>query len=353
MTGFRALAAAQLKAFTRDRMLIFWTILFPLMFLVLFGGIFTGGDSANRVKVTQVGQVALFDQMPPAARAEIDKVIELDRVDDLGTAMDRVRKGERAGAIAMQGGTVTLYYSAADQVKAGIVRGTFDSIVNGANIAISGQPPALTLKAEQVEDRSLKAIQYVTPGLLAWAVSMGAVFGGALTLVMWRKSGLLRRLRLSPVSTSALVLSRSLITIILALLQLVIFLGVGMLAFGLRLSGSWWAAVPLLILGSLAFQAIGLVVGAVSKTEEAASGMANLVVMPMAFLSGSFIPLDSAPDWLRTVSNFLPMGHLNKGMSAVMVRGEGPAAILVPSLVLIGFTVVFSLLAARLFRWEE
>ena len=131
------------------------------------------------------------------------------------------------------------------------------------------------------------------------------------------------------------------------------FVGLGMGLFGLKLTGSWWAALPLLVLGAFAFQSIGLVVGAVSKTEEAASGFANLVILPMAFLSGSFIPLDAAPGWIRTVANYLPMGHLNKGMSAVMVRGEGPGAIVLPALVLIGFTVVFSLLAARLFRWED
>lgn len=354
MTRFRALAAAQLKAFVRDKMLLFWTIAFPVMFLVLFGGIFAGGGgSSDRIKVVQVGDVALFDRMPAEAKAAIDGVLELSRTDDRDAALAQVRKGEEAGAILMEGNELTLWFSQADQVRAGVVRGTVDAIVNNANVAASGRPPTFTLRTQQVEDSSLKAIQYVTPGLLAWAVSMGAVFGAALTLVQWRKNGLLRRLRMSPISVQSLVLSRSLITVLLALLQFAIFIGLGMTAFGLRLTGSWWAALPLLVLGAFAFQSIGLVVGAVSRTEEAASGFANLVILPMAFLSGSFIPLDTAPDWIRTVADYLPMGHLNKGMSAVLVRGEGPSAILVPALVLLGFTLVFSLLAARLFRWED
>jgi ABC-2 type transport system permease protein len=353
VSRFRALAAAQLKAFVRDKMLLFWTIAFPIMFLVLFGGIFTGGGASDRVKVVQVGEVALFDQMPPQAKAAVDDVLELSRTDDRAAALAQVRKGDEAGAIMMEGNELTLWFSQADQVRAGVVRGTIDAIVNHANVATSGRPPTFTLRTQQVEDSSLKAIQYVTPGLLAWAVSMSAVFGAALTLVQWRKNGLLRRLRMSPISTQSLVLSRSLITVLLALLQFAIFVGLGMTAFGLKLTGSWWAALPLLVLGAFAFQSIGLVVGAVSRTEEAASGFANLVILPMAFLSGSFIPLDAAPDWIRTVANYLPMGHLNKGMSAVMVRGEGPGAILVPGLVLVGFTLVFSLLAARLFRWED
>ncbi len=353
MTQFKALAGAQLKAFTRDKALLFWTLAFPLMFLVLFGGIFGGDGGASRVKVAQIGDVALFDRMPADARAQIGDILELTRSTDRDATLAQVRKGDLAGAVTMEGQQVRLYYSRADQVRAGIVTSALAGIVDQANVAASGRPPTLTFAAEQVEDTSLKSIQYVTPGLLAWAVSMGATFGGALTLVQWRKNGLLRRLRMSPVSTTNLVLSRTLVTLVLALLQMAVFLGIGTLFFGLRLTGWWWSAVPLLFVGSLAFQAIGLVVGAISRTEEAASGMANLVILPMAFLSGSFIPLDAAPDWLRTVANFLPMGHLNKGMSAVMVRGESPASLLLPGGVLIGFTLVFSLLAARLFRWDD
>lgn len=352
MSTFRTMARAQALAFRRDRMLMFWTIAFPLMFLVLFGGLLSDSGGASRIRLAEIGQVQLFDTMPAEAKAEVDKAVELTAYDDKDAALAKVRKGDLDGAVLMDGQTVRLYYSQADQVRAAMVRGTMGSIVDGANVAISGTPPALTLDAQQVEDASLKAIQYVTPGLLAWAISMGAVFGPGLALVQWRKSGLLRRLRLSPVSTTSLVLSRSLITLTLALVQFAIFVGVGLAFFGLRLTSSWWAALPLVLLGALAFQSVGLIVGAISKGEEAASGFANLIILPMAFTSGAFFPLDQAPDWMRMVAKVQPMGQLTEGMSAVMVRGQGPGAVVVPCLVLIGFTVVFSLLAAKLFRWD-
>jgi ABC-2 type transport system permease protein len=106
-------------------------------------------------------------------------------------------------------------------------------------------------------------------------------------------------------------------------------------------------------MAALAFMSLGIVVGAVSKSAEGASGLANLIIMPMAFLSGSFIPLDQAPDWLRTVSRYLPLGHLNEGMLDVMVRGQGPSAVISPLLVLFGFAVAVTWLATRLFRWDS
>lgn len=123
--------------------------------------------------------------------------------------------------------------------------------------------------------------------------------------------------------------------------------------FGLQLTGSWWLAIPLVLVATVSFMTIGMLVGAVSKTPEAASGLANVIILPMAFLSGSFIPLQQAPEWMRLLAKVLPLGQLNEGMLDVMVRGEGVRALVVPVLVLIGFGVVFGAVAARLFRWED
>ncbi len=138
----------------------------------------------------------------------------------------------------------------------------------------------------------------------------------------------------------------------IALVQMAIFLGLAAAAFGLQLSGAWWAAVPLLVIGTLCFMAVGLLAGALARTTEGAVNAANFMVLPMAFLSGSFFPLDGAPTWLQRVSDLLPLKHLNEGMLDVMVRGEGASAALAPMAVLAGFAVVITLLAARLFRWE-
>jgi ABC-2 type transport system permease protein len=238
-------------------------------------------------------------------------------------------------------------------VQAATVRGTMSAFVQNANVAASGRPPRYHLRALQVEDASLRTIQYFTPGLLGWAVAMSATFGAAMTLVQWRTSRLLRRLRLAPVPTGALVSARILVSVGVALLQLTLFVGLAVLLFGLQLTGSWWMAVPLVVAGTLAFMAIGLLAGSVSKTSEGASGLANLVVLPMAFLSGSFVPLDVAPAWIRAVSHALPLRYLNDGMLDVMVRGQGPVAALAPIAVLLGFAAVVGLAATRLFRWES
>jgi ABC-2 type transport system permease protein len=112
-------------------------------------------------------------------------------------------------------------------------------------------------------------------------------------------------------------------------------------------------AIPLIFAGTLAFLALGLLAGSFSKTPEAASAVANLIVLPMAFLSGAFFPLEGAPSWLQTVSRTLPLRHLVDGMLDVMVRGQGPAAVLPQLGILLAFAVVVGAIAVALFRWED
>jgi ABC-2 type transport system permease protein len=346
-----ALSAAIMRGFLRDRAAVFFAIVFPLMFLVLFGGIFSDQDQ-SKVDLIQVGDVSLVQGLPKPAKEAFDETFEVSHSDDLAGALEEVRKGDADVAVEQRGDTLIAHYTQTEQVKAAITQGTLRAFVDASNVAASGQPPKYDFEAERVEDDSLSTIQFFTPGLLGWAIAMSASFGAAATLQGWRQSKLLRRLQLSPASTQTIVGARVSVTVAIALGQMAIFIGLGAVAFGLTLTGSWWMAVPLVVVGTLCFMAIGLLAGSIAKTAEGAVNMANFFVLPMAFLSGSFFPLDSAPGWLQNVSDALPLKHLNEGMLDVMVRGEPPSAALVPIAILAGFALVVTLLAAKLFRWE-
>jgi len=354
VTSFISLSKAMALGFFRDRTATFFTILFPLMFLILFGGLFKD-QGTYKSDVVQIGAVAVLDQIPAAERGDIDQVLKVTKTDDREAALEQVRAGDIDAAVEQQGGQVVIHYSAADQVASGTVRGLLEAVVQQANLAAAGvSTPPLTLSAEPVEDKSLKAIQYMTPGLLGWAIASGATFGAALTLVSWRQKKILRRLRLAPISVGSIVTARVGVSIGIGLVQSAIFIGVALLPyFGLQLSSYWWAFIPIMVAGTLAFLAIGLLAGAVAKTAEAASAIANLVVLPMAFLSGAFFPLENSPGRLKLVSNLLPLKHLVTAMQDVMVRGQSPAATLPAIGILLGFTVVVTGAAALLFQWDD
>jgi ABC-2 type transport system permease protein len=352
MRALISLSKAMVLGFVRDRTALFFTILFPLMFLLIFGGVFSKSDTP-RPKVFQIGTVPIIETMPAEARAELDNALNLQPTSDRDSALEKVRKGDYAGAVEQAGQSVVVHYSAADQVKSSTVHGILTWAVQQANVAASGTAPVYSVDAQQVEDTSLKPIQYVTPGLLSWAVATGAGFGAAMTLVSWRQKKMLRRLRLSPVGTSTIIGARVVVSLVVALAQTAIFLVVAVPFLGLKLSSAWWMSIPVVFCGALAFLSIGMLAGARAKTPEGASAIVNLVVLPMAFLSGAFFPVDAGPAWMQAASRLLPMRYVVDALQDVMVRGQGPASALPAMGILLAFAGVVTLVASRLFRWED
>jgi ABC-type multidrug transport system permease subunit len=353
LQSYKSLSRAMALGFTRDRGALFFTILFPLMFLVIFGGIFAG-ETTSKVKVIQVGPAAVLEGAVAGGGGELARVLEVTRSGDRAGALAEVSKGDADAVVEQRGGELVVHYSAADQVKSGTVRGLMNSIVQTANISASGRPAQFKLTATQVEDDSLKPIQFLTPGLLGWALASAGVFGAAQTLVNWRSKGILRRLRLSPAPIPAVFGARVTVSVGIALVQLAMFLLVARLPlFDLQLQGAWWMCVPVVLAGVLAFLAIGTVIGAWARTQEAAQTVGQLVVLPMAFLGGSFFPLDAAPAWMQTISRVFPLRYLNEAMMDVMARGQGPLSVLPEIGVLLAIAVAGTLAALRLFRWDD
>ncbi|WP_222870130.1 ABC transporter permease [Actinomadura decatromicini] len=348
--SFKSLSRAMFLGFRRDRTALFFTVLFPLMFLVVFGGIF-GHQTTSKVKVLEVGPSVVLDQA--VAHGDLAKVMKVTKTSDRAAALRKVEKGDADAVIEQHGPELVVHYSAADQVKSGTVRGLMDSLVQSANLAATGKPPAYKVTNQQVEDDSLKAIQFFTPSLLGWALASAGVFGASQTLVTWRTKGILRRLQLSPAPIPTVFAARVAVSLAVALVQFALFVLVAQLPmFGLQLGGSWWMAIPMVLSGVLAFLAIGMLIGAWAKTQETAQAVTQLVVLPMAFLGGSFFPLDDAPTWLKGLSYIFPLRYLNEGMLNVMGRGLGPMSALPQIGVLLGVAVVGTLIAMRLFRWD-
>jgi ABC-2 type transport system permease protein len=352
ITALRSLSRAMLRGFVRDRTALVFSILIPVLFLVLFGSLYKSTNAA-KVSVLEVGRVGLLDQAEAAAPGQLGRVLAVTHTDDLATALADVRKGSYDAAVLQQGRTLVVRYSIADETTAGIVQAVFTSIVQQADAAAAGQSAAYQLTSAQVEDASLKPIQYIAPGLLGWAIASGGAFGAAITLVGWRENKLLRRLRLAPVSTGSVVLARVGVSLVVALIQLAVFLAIATLPyFGLKLSASWWMAIPVVACGTLAFMSIGLLIGSFAKTQQAATAVANVVILPMAFLGGAFIPLNYAPAWINSVSYVMPLRYLVTGMQDVMARGEGPASALPAIGILLAIAAVLTTISVRVFRWD-
>ncbi|HTS97066.1 MAG TPA: ABC transporter permease [Streptosporangiaceae bacterium] len=197
-------------------------------------------------------------------------------------------------------------------------------------------------------------IDYTAIGVMCWGVGNSAMFGVAYTLMYWRSNDVLRLIRMTPTRLPTVVGSRFLVAVVVALAQAVFFVAVATLpVFGLYVSGRAVLALPVLLTGVAAFFGIGLLVGTFASSAESIGAIGNCVIVPMAFLSGTFYPISASPVWMQDLSRALPLRYLVQGTGGLIAGTSGFSSALVPCAALLGFTVLFAGIAARYFRWNR
>ncbi|BAU81450.1 ABC transporter permease [Streptomyces laurentii] len=212
----------------------------------------------------------------------------------------------------------------------------------------------LVFRGKAVEESGFSYLSYTASGVLSWGVANAAVFGIGFTLMQWRADDILRMIRMSPAPLSAVIGSRYVLALGVGLAQAVLFVGVAMLpGFGLVPASRWPLLIPVLILGITSFLLLGVTIGSIADTPESVAGIANFIMLPMAFLSGSFFPLDSMPDWLQKISLVLPLRYLNDAVSGSLTGRGDLADIGIGCVGLVVFAAIFGVLAARTFRWTK
>ena len=197
-----------------------------------------------------------------------------------------------------------------------------------------------------------RVMAVLMPGLLTTTLMSGSLFGVALPLVHQREIGLLRRLRVTPVTAAAVTIAHGITAIMTGFLSLVILMVLARVIFGMQLAGSWPALAGVFLCGACALVPMGLLVGSTARDIKTAPAISNLLFFPMMFLSGSAMPFAFLPDGVKRFARILPTTYLNDAYSSVIVRGDGLVAIAGSLAVLIVIGVAGIVMTALLFRWE-
>lgn len=212
----------------------------------------------------------------------------------------------------------------------------------------------LIFRDQEVGDTGRGYIDYIAPGVLSWGLASAALFGVSFTLMQWRNDDLLRIIRLSPTSIWSVIGSRYIVALAIGVAQSLLFVGVAMLpVFGMRPDSTWPLSIPIMLLAVTAFLALGLIVGSRANTAEAVAAIANCIVVPMAFLSGSFYPLELMPGWLQGISRALPLRYVNDGMAYAFTSFGTMNDYLLSCAALVAFAAVFVVIGVRTFRWSN
>jgi len=332
------LTSARFRLFFREPEAVFWIFVFPILLSV-------GLSIAFRNRPADVLQVA-------GTTAQITQALNADR-GLRATTMD-----EATGAKALATGRVLLL---AVQRPGGV---TFDYddtnpdartarlIADRAIQKAAGEQDSVETANQQVHEAGARYIDFVIPGLLGMNLMSSAIWGLGFSIVEARQKKLLKRLVASPMPRWQYLASFLLSRLLLLVIEVGVFLGFSRVVFGVPFRGPIWQLALVCVLASLSFSALGLLIASRAKTMEAASGLMNLVMLPMWIVSGVFFSASRFPNILQPFIRALPLTAAIDALRGNMLQGASLTNLTLPVAVLMAWLLVSFAIALRIFRWR-
>ncbi len=320
------------REFLRDRSSLTWNILFPALIVIGFAFAFTG-DNPNLYKIGRLGE----------PNSSIDSTffdtdyIQFIPVENPENAMIKVERHQLDMLIDADQGR----YWINDSSPKGYI---LERVLWGTHSS--------KLDKQEVSGHAIRYVDWVIPGILAMNMMFSCLFGVGYVIVRYRKNGVLKRLKATPLTAleflTAQVASR--LWLILGI-TIAIFLGTDLFVH-FSMFGSYLSLLMVFILGAVSLISMGLVMAARTASEELAGGLLNLASWPMMFLSGVWFSLEGAHIWVQKLALIFPLTHLISAARAIMIDGASLWDISPHLLALVIMTAVFLALGAYSFRWE-
>lgn len=216
-------------------------------------------------------------------------------------------------------------------------------------------PPLLYLLVAALYDGEIDgrpSADVLLAGLLGYACANTAFAGLAITQVVRREAGQLKRMRATPLRPSTYLAAVVVSTLAVYGIQMGFTTGLGAAVYGASGPCAWGPVIATLVFGGVAFSGLGFAGASLIRSSEGASAVVNLVVLPMAFLSGSFGPTRDYPQILQALADVLPLSYLNRMLEAAYLDGTSPLSDPTGIAVVAGWGLLGLLIAARRFRWS-
>jgi len=350
-----ALTGANLRLLARNRQVMVFNLLVPLLLIVIFGGLFQGSKT-NVDIVAPAREAAILKAALPHSSFKV-------KVVSAATARQQVLNNTVDFALVLSGSSpvqAKIEENAGNITENAAFAAAAQGVLSGLNQELLQTPAAVVPSVHQLHPKGGESagslananyIDFLTPGILAYAVLTAGLSAG-IRLVGDRERGTLRRLRATPIPVWTFLASSVASQLVLVVVQVVVLLGVGHVMYGVGIGPSPGPVVLMLLVGSLCFLGGGFLIAGIANRDQAAIVLVNLVTLPQLFIAGIFYPLAGAPAWLRDLSVIMPLKYFADGLRGLMALGNSLATVTPDLLVLVGVGIAVLLVAARIFRFE-
>jgi ABC-2 type transport system permease protein len=351
------------RRFFRDKLALFFGILFPLIFLFVFGGLAgKNNDVSFRVALINESNTSISTEVADDIKGA--KVFKIDsKTLTMDEAKEKMTRSQLDAAIVLPAdfgktedgrpeGKAKIVYTQnnaqAGQTLVTVLEGAFKE--RNSKYVVSAEP--FTVAGEQLSNKSLSRFDYVFAGLLGFSIIGLGIFGPINVFPELKKQGILRRLHTTPLRVWQYFTATMISQAIIGLVSLSVMFAVAIAVFDLHVVGNWLAIVAWLIVSIMMILGIGLAIGGWARNERQAAPLANIVVFPMMFLSGTFFPRYAMPDMLQKITDYLPLSPVIDGIRLIATEGKSLIDIGPQMLIVAVWLVVVYVIAFRVFRWE-
>ena len=358
MESALTMARSLLKIFSRDRQAMFFTLFFPITFMVIFGIASSGGEDPIEIGIVDnAGNTFSARFIETLAADEIFTVTLASEAD----LRERVVAGDLMLALVLpQGfdgtegaGELTMLVDAAQARQTAMLTPLVEQELLNVERELRGIAPLFPLEIVDVQARSQRYIDFLVPGLLALTIMQISIAGSGYNIVEYRRKGILKRLFVTPIRASHFIVGLVLSRLVITVLQVSFLLALAVVLLDVPVVGNVFELLGLIIIGSSIFLSLGFWMGSMAKTQQAIMLLGNLVTLPQIFLSGVFFSIDSMPDLLQPIARLLPLSFVVSSVREVIVNGVSIIAQLPTLLGLFVWLAISLALAIRMFRWKE
>jgi len=316
--------------FVRDKGALFWNLIFPVFLVFVFSFAFSGRDEAL-FKVGVIGELSTEDTFSSQS------FVEVIPYQDVEEAFNRIRHHQIDMLIDFREGE---YYINDDSPKGDAA----ESMLLNSDIS--------SFNRQSVSGKPIRYVDWFVPGVIGMNMMFSCIFGVGWIIVRYRKNGVLKRLKATPVKAlefvSAQLVSRLYIVLTTAI---IVYAGCN-LFLNFMMEGSYLNLIFLTAVATVCMIAFGLIFAARIKSEELASGVMNLALWPMMVFSGIFFSLEGTPPILQKISRIFPLTHYLEGARAIMLDGAGMVDIMPNFQALIAMLLLFLVVTSLIFKWE-
>ncbi|MCL4325688.1 MAG: ABC transporter permease [Candidatus Thermoplasmatota archaeon] len=352
-----------IKSYMRSRSAIFFQILFPVILMLLFGSIFSGGGTSHTT-------IAIQNMSPSPASWSFINGLNKSGVFTVNIISSSINIKNYASEHSINSALIipqnftynminhkiayVIYYDVPGDSTSAINQQILQNVISNINLHYSNTTPVMGMTTDPILNSAPKTIDYYLPGLMGFTL-LNSMFTLLYQVPNYKKDKIFRQFSFTGLTKSEWLLGTIIWSFLITLLADAVLIYVAYAAFGVTLNVSavsFALSLAIIIASIIFFSALGILAGMVSENEETVTVLGNLILFPMMFLSGVFFPVTMMPSYLRQVSEFLPLTYSVNGLYSILIFNNFGMALYDLGIIIIIAVITF-VVAISIFSWKS